>query len=80
MTSAEKEIQKQIDKIGEKIVSLRLEKGLKQFELADKLNISESSLLRIEKGRTNPTYRTLALIANALDISIIDLITLDNEC
>jgi len=79
MTLSEKEIQKQIDKIGEKIVSLRLEKGLKQFELADKLNISESSLLRIEKGRTNPTYRTLALIANALDLSLIELINIETN-
>ena len=79
MALSEKKIQKQIVKIGEKIVSLRHKKGFKQFELADKLNISESSLLRIEKGRTNPTYRTLILIADALDISIIDLINQDNE-
>ena len=31
---------------------------------------------RIEKGRTNPTYRTLCLVADALEISVVKLIDL----
>ena len=77
MALSESEIQEKITQIGRRIVSIRKEKGLKQFELADKLNISEASLLRIEKGRTNPTYRTLILIADALSISIVELVDLE---
>ena len=76
MPLSKNEIQRKIILIGERIVMLSKEKGLKQFELADKLNISEASLLRIEKGRINPTYRTLYLIADALEISVVSLVDL----
>ena len=70
MALSENEIQRKIILIGDRIVTLRKEKRLKQFQFADKLNISEASLLHIEKGRTNPTYRTLCLVADALQIMI----------
>ena len=59
--------------LGERIIELRKEKGLKQIELAIKLGIEDSALRRIESGRTNPTTKTLLAVARELDVTIIDL-------
>lgn len=68
------EAEKYIKKIGERIVELRKEKGMKQIDLAAKLDIEDSALRRIEKGRTNPTIKTLYYIAKELGINMRDLI------
>lgn len=44
--------------------------NLKQRELADRLDMDEGSLRRIESGRTNPTLRTLRAVAEALRIPL----------
>ncbi len=62
-----------LKQLGERIVELRKDKGLKQIELAVKLGIEDSALRRIESGRTNPTTKTLLSIARELDVTIIDL-------
>ena len=61
-------------KPGEKIVKLRQAKGLKQIELARKLDIEDSALRRIEKGKTNCTLWLLHRISNALEISLPELV------
>lgn len=68
------EIQK---KLGERIVLLRTQKGLKQIDLAQKLEIEDSALRRIEKGKTNCTIWTLHLISKALEVSLPDLLNFD---
>mgnify|MGYP005989090481 CR=1 FL=1 len=70
LTSSEKKFIKQL---GKRIVQLRISKSLKQIDLAIKLNIEDSSLRRLESGRTNPTVKTLLRIANALDVEFKDL-------
>lgn len=60
-------------KLGERIIELRKDKGLKQIELAVKLGIEDSALRRIESGRTNPTTKTLLSVARELDVTILDL-------
>jgi transcriptional regulator with XRE-family HTH domain len=62
-----------LSKIGRRIVQLREEKGIKQIELAIRLNIEDSSLRRIESGRTNPTTKTLYRIAKELGVDITEL-------
>ncbi len=42
---------------------------MKQKVLAAKCNISESTLCNIEKGNSNPSYKTLETIADALEVS-----------
>ncbi len=59
--------------IGNRITQLRIERGLKQIDLAINCGIEDSALRRIEKGRTNPTIKTLLNIANNLDVEIKDL-------
>lgn len=59
--------------LGQRIVALRKEKGLKQIDLSVKLNIEDAALRRIESGRTNPTTKTLYKIALALEVEMSDL-------
>lgn len=64
-------------KLGERIIRLRQEKGLKQIELADKLDIEDSALRRIEKGKTNTTIWMMQKICDALEISLPELVNFD---
>ena len=52
--------------LGKNVARLRKEKGLKQTELSYQCNMEKSNLIRIEKGRTNPTTLTLRKLANVL--------------
>lgn len=59
-----------LDNIGGKIKRERLKKSLKQYELAEKANISNTYLSDIEVGRTSPSLKTLKKIAKALEVDI----------
>ena len=54
--------------IGSQIYLKRLEKGLTQAELADKVRIPQSNLSNIEKGKHDITVSTLRRIAIALEM------------
>lgn len=60
--------------IGDKIKSERLNKSLKQKELAVRVGISISYMSDIERGRTNPSIQTLKKISDALNIKASELI------
>jgi len=60
-------------KLGQRIVQLRKEKGIRQVDLAFDSEIDDGSLRRIEKGKINPTTKTLAKIARGLGVEIKDL-------
>lgn len=55
-------------KIGAIIKKIRLEKGIKQIELARMAGISNTYLSDIESGRTIPSLKTLTKIARALGV------------
>lgn len=57
-------------KIGMKIRELRKAKKLTLVDLAYECGFEKSNLIRIEKGRTLPTTKTLLKIANTLKIKI----------
>lgn len=63
-----------LKKIGENIVRLRNKRGLRQIDLAIELNIDDSSLRRIESGRTNPTIITLKKIADVLEVNLSEIV------
>lgn len=63
-----------IKHIGENIVEIRKIKGLKQSDLAAIIDMEDSSLRRIERGRTNTTIKMLFRIASALEVDFHDLI------
>ena len=71
--SITKEERNYLKLLGENIVKIRKERGIKQKELSDILDIDDGSLRRIESGRTNPTTLTLYNIASALEIELKDL-------
>jgi transcriptional regulator with XRE-family HTH domain len=64
-----------LKRIGENIIRLRKEKKLTSKELGYMCDIDKSALIHIEKGRINVTIKTLVKISDALDVSVIDLIT-----
>lgn len=63
-----------LKKLGKRIVQLRERKNLKQVELASDLNMEDSSLRRIENGRTNPTIKMLRKICKELDVTLSELL------
>jgi len=65
--------------IGKRIQDIRVSKGLSQVDLVGKIqgNIDTTNISRIESGRTNPTIFTLYRIAEALEVSINELVTIE---
>lgn len=61
--------------IGENIVYNRKKLGLTQIDLASSVGIEDSALRRIERGRTNPTVKTLLKIAEALEVEVSVLVS-----
>lgn len=53
---------------------LRLEKGLSQIEMANELDMPQSTYQQYEAGITEPKFSTLVQIADYFDVSIDYLI------
>ena len=69
----EKEINKVQKKLGATIRKIREEKDqYSQSKLAVEIGMSVNQVARIERGETNPTVKTLTLIAIALKVDIKD--------
>lgn len=66
-------------KVGKRIQQVRIEKGLSQRELAFKCDMEKSSITRIESGRTNLTLKSLYIISKELNVSINDLVKIENS-
>lgn len=66
--------------IGSNVKRIRLSNGFAQIDLASRVvgSIDTTNISRIESGRTNPTIFTLYRIANALEVPVSELTTLDN--
>lgn len=63
--------------IGDNIRKLRLERGLTQKQLADSCGVADATIRAYELGKANPTTKTTAKIAKALDVSAAELYGLD---
>jgi transcriptional regulator with XRE-family HTH domain len=59
--------------IGRRVAELRKAQRLTQAQLAERLDVSDGYLKRIERGRENLTVRSLVLIATALGTTIEEL-------
>ena len=68
------EHKEQLTKLGARIKSVRIERGLSQQELAALIEYEKSHMSRLESGGTNPTYLTLMKIAGALKIPMSELL------
>jgi len=71
-----KEICKEYDalvvefEIAETVISKRIERGMSQLELAEKINTKQSAISRLESGNYNPSIRLLEKVAKALDLKL----------
>ncbi len=70
----EKEIEKALIKLGDRVVLLRKKKKLSQKDLAYKIGWDKPNLRKIEHGRSNVTFKTLFLLAEGLEVSIQELL------
>jgi transcriptional regulator with XRE-family HTH domain len=66
-----------IREVGLKIRKIRENHNLSIMELADKLDIEYNNIIRIEKGRTNPTLGTLYKICQALEVKLVDIVDVE---
>jgi DNA-binding XRE family transcriptional regulator len=72
----DREIRKAYDELGPEfdfirmLIKKRMEKGLSQEELAERIGTRQSAISRLESGRYNPSFKILRKIAQALDSEI----------
>lgn len=59
--------------LGAAIKALREKKEMKQQTLAEAAGIGVAHLSKIEHGRGNPTWSTVVSIADALDLSVVEV-------
>jgi len=64
--------------IGEKIKKVREAKGLSQKEVALTLSMNPSQYSKIENGKVDPQFSSIEKIANALGVSIADMLNSDD--
>lgn len=65
--------------LAKKIINARKHLGLSQEALAEKSNVSLSTIQRIEKGAVKPRAFTLKVLAEALQIELTELVFHDVE-
>ena len=62
------------EKVGQRIVELRSQKGWSQSDLARACNKDRQALEKLENGKVNPTIYSLLEIAKALEVSLKELV------
>ncbi|OHR73959.1 hypothetical protein HMPREF3291_05080 [Bacillus sp. HMSC76G11] len=62
-----------MDEIGKRIKHFRQLRGLKQTELAERVNKSKSYMSQVESNKEKPNIELLASIAEVLKINVSDL-------
>ena len=65
--------------LGYKLKLARDKLGFTQKQLAKKMNMSPSTIGMYEQQRRNPDYQTLTNLCTKLDVSINDILGLNNE-
>ncbi len=66
--------------VGQKVKNWRLERGYTQKDLAEKLGVKYWVILQYEKGNRRISIERLYAIADALSVSIVDLIPVSKSC
>ena len=61
-------------KLGKQIRLARIDKGLKQYELAELIDVTANYVSLIEAGKKSPSLRTVRNIAKALGVSVGSLL------
>jgi transcriptional regulator with XRE-family HTH domain len=68
---------KVIENFGKQVKKLRMDEGLSQEELAEKLNIHRTYMSFIERGKRSPSLLIIFKISRALNIKLPDLFDFD---
>lgn len=66
-----------LEKFGKRLIKLREDRGLSQSDLARLSGKDRQNIYRLEKGELNPTLFHLTEIAEALQISVPELVSLE---
>jgi len=56
--------------IGKRLQTIRLKKGLSQYQLANLSKVPRGTLIRIEQDKVEPRISTLKRVAKALGVDI----------
>lgn len=54
---------------GERLLLMRVQRGLSQVELGERIGLGENAIWRYETGKTEPKGEIIARIARELDVS-----------
>lgn len=65
--------------IAERVLAERTRQGFTLDELAARSEVSKGMLVQIEKARTNPSIGTLCRVADALGVSVANLVDFSGE-
>lgn len=68
-----------ISRLGKIIKNYRKEKGYTQFEMAEKIGVSEFYISALETGSRKPGRETLIKLSNEMDMPIEKLLELKTE-
>jgi len=66
-----------LKKLGEHISDLRRKAGKSQSQFSYEMGWDKPNLRKIEKGKTNPTVKTLIKISSVLNISLSELMSFE---
>ena len=59
--------------VGKRIKQLRLQKGLNQSELANKINVSQAHMSNMERGYSNITMENLLALHDVLEVPMAEI-------
>lgn len=62
-----------LEKFGQRLKKLRVEKNLTQEQFAKKCGLHKNYIGMVERGERNPSLINIEIIAKSLEISISDL-------
>ena len=66
-------------RLGARVKQLRQGRRMTQEQLAERAGLSYKFVGEVERGRANPTLTTLAALADALGVTLIDVLGIDGD-
>jgi len=65
--------------LGARVYELRLKAGLTQAQLAEKTDVSNETISRIERGQRCPSFAVIERLADALQVEVRELFNFSNR-
>lgn len=64
-------------RFGKNLKRYRLEAGLTQEDLAEKINLHQTTVAKLELGKINPSLKNIYIITRALGIKLSNIVDFD---